>query len=34
VHGAGRLERKVLWIMPFWKGPEFAAVVNKGYEVK
>lgn len=34
VHGKGRLERKRIWILPFWKGPELAEVVSKKYKVE
>jgi len=34
VYGKGRLERKRIWIMPFWKGPELAEIVSKKYKVE
>lgn len=34
VHGAGRLERRVTWIEPYWRGPEFAQVVNRAKLVR
>ncbi len=33
-HGAGRAERKLLWIEPYWRGPDFAQVVNKARLVR
>ena len=31
-HGPGRLERKTIWIEPFWKGPEDARVLLRPYQ--
>ena len=33
-YGKGRTERKRIWIMPFWKGPEMAEIVSKKYKVE
>ncbi|MEO9229932.1 MAG: hypothetical protein ABI216_13460 [Devosia sp.] len=33
-HGVGRAERKLLWIEPYWRGPDFAQVVNKARLVR
>jgi len=32
--GEGRLERRLTWITPHWKGPTYAEMVEKGYLVK
>jgi hypothetical protein len=32
--GEGRLERRLTWIAPHWKGPTYAEMVEKGYLVK
>jgi len=33
-YGKGRLERKLIWIQPYWKGPEnLAAAIQRTYEV-
>lgn len=32
--GAGRTDRKLIWIKPFYKGPDVATVINKPYLVK
>jgi hypothetical protein len=32
--GIERQERKIIWIRPFFKGPDLAAIVNKPYIVK
>lgn len=29
VHGVGRMERKVIWIHPFWRGPEAALIQTR-----
>ena len=34
VCGPERLERKRIWIKPFWKGPTLAELVSKKYVVK
>lgn len=31
-HGKGRLERKTIWIEPFWKGPEDARVLLRPHQ--
>lgn len=33
-HGPDSLERKLIWIRPHYKGPDFAAAINKPYLVK
>jgi hypothetical protein len=33
-HGQENLERKLIWIRPYYKGPDLAAVINKPYLVK
>ncbi|MCP1674512.1 hypothetical protein J2T57_001614 [Natronocella acetinitrilica] len=33
-HGAGRADRKLIWIRPYMKGPDVAEVVNKPYLVR
>lgn len=33
-HGVGRQARKLIWIRPFYKGPDLAEVINKPYLVK
>jgi len=30
-HGPGRSERKVIWIEPYWRGPEDAPIRNRSY---
>lgn len=30
-HGPGRLERKIIFIEPYWRGPDAAEVINKPY---
>lgn len=32
--GTGRTDRKLIWIRPFYKGPDVAATINKPYIVK
>lgn len=32
--GPNRQDRKNIWIEPHWKGPDFAAIINKDYQVK
>jgi hypothetical protein len=34
VCGVGRLERKVIWIEPFWRGPEAALIQTRAAKVK
>ena len=34
VCGINRSERKLIWIKPFWKGPEISEIVNKKYFVQ
>lgn len=34
VHGPVRSERKLIWIKPYYKGPEMAELVNKPYVVR
>ena len=29
--GSGRTERKTIWILPYWKGPDMAEIVSKPY---
>jgi len=31
--GPGLAERKLIWIAPFWKGPTYAELIEKGYMV-
>lgn len=31
--GPGLTERKLIWVAPFWKGPTYAELVEKGYVV-
>lgn len=33
-HGEEMKLRKLIWIQPYWKGPEMAEMVNKPYEVR
>ena len=33
-HGEGMQQRKLMWIQPYWKGPEMAQIVNKAYVVQ
>ena len=33
-YGKGKLLRKHIWILPFWKGPELSEIVSKPYKVK
>lgn len=33
-HGPESLERKLIWIRPYYKGPDLAATINKPYLVK
>jgi hypothetical protein len=33
-YGEGRSSRKLIFIEPFWKGPEYAEVVNKQHLIK
>ena len=33
-HGQNMLLRKLIWIQPYWKGPEMADLINKSYSVK
>lgn len=33
-HGPERQERKLIWVRPYYKGPDFAATINKPYLVK
>lgn len=33
VCGTGRLDRKTIWISPFWKGPTFAETLARNYQV-
>lgn len=33
-HGTGNAERKLIWIRPFYKGPDVAGSINKPYIVK
>lgn len=30
-HGPGRMERKIIFIEPYWRGPDAAEVINKPY---
>jgi len=30
-HGPGRLERKIIFVEPYWRGPDAAEVINKPY---
>lgn len=32
--GAGRRDRKRIWIEPFWRGPEYAPVTQKSHKLK
>ena len=32
--GPGGQQRKLIWIKPFYKGPDIAQVINKPYVVK
>jgi hypothetical protein len=34
VHGKGRLERKRIWITPFWKGPDGTPVLSRPHRVE
>ena len=33
-HGTASQERKLIWIAPFYKGPDLATLLNKPYVVK
>lgn len=33
-HGEGMQLRKLIWIKPYWKGPEMAEIINKPYKVR
>lgn len=33
-HGEGMADRKLIWIQPYWKGPEMADVVGRPYVVR
>lgn len=33
-YGKKMLQRKKIWIMPFWKGPDMAEIASKKYKVK
>ena len=33
-HGPGHSQRKIIWIQPFWKGPEDALIVARAHAVK
>jgi len=33
VYGEGRSLRKMVWIKPFWRGPEFGELINKKHRV-
>lgn len=34
VCGKGHLDRKLIWIAPFWKGPKDGRALMRGYEIK
>ncbi|MBE3035638.1 MAG: hypothetical protein IMZ70_00930 [Candidatus Atribacteria bacterium] len=33
-YGEKHTLRKSLWIKPYWKGPDFAEIINKPYKVE
>jgi hypothetical protein len=33
-HGPESQDRKLIWIRPYYKGPDLAATINKPYLVK